>query len=260
MNRKFLTFFVSFAFIFSVSNFALAHEEVTDTFAAEKLCSSDVDKNKFDCEVNCCFSIGQTCRPAYHMQRLGKRFQASPLDWMRDYSLDTTLHLFKTKFSDFFEKIKEIAIYYNQDRKMYEKHVKDIKNNILSIHHFSSEKPLDEEHERFRRMMLNRANKVDNILNQSESIALVYSQETKDSFMPSDQKFIKKLSEIYPGKNIYLIVVRDSNVEGIQKKVIFEESNLKIIEFTFSDIGVNWTGNKAAWDEVINHIRLVRKF
>lgn len=67
--------------------------------------------SSFAIDVNCCFSIGQTCRTAYHIQRLGKRFQASPLDWMRDYSLDTCIHFLKTKFSDFFEEIKELPLW-----------------------------------------------------------------------------------------------------------------------------------------------------
>ncbi len=179
---------------------------------------------------------------------------------MRDYSLDTTIHLFKTKFSDFFEEIKELEPWPGERRG---RQVKDIKNNIISIHHFLFENPLNsEEHQKIRKMMLNRANKVDNILNQSDAIALVYGQEGKDSFMPSNDKlieFLKDFAKIYPGKNIHLIVVRNSEVEGIQKKVTFEENNLKITEFTFLDIGIDWTGNHTAWDEVINNIKLVRK-
>lgn len=243
---KFLTFiFLLTSFVHMSSNLGFAEEN-----------------KKFECEVNCCFSIGQNCKTAFHIQRHDKRFQASPLDWMRDYSLDVCLHLFKTKFQDFFEEIEERGIYYNNDRKIYEKHVKDVKNSILSVHHFSSKAPLNKEHQKFRKMMLNRANKVDNILNQSESIALVYSQENKNYSMPSNEKFIeflKSFAEIYPNKNIYLIVVRDAYVEGIQKKITFEEDNLKIIEFTFSDDGQDWTGNHNLWDEVMNCIKLVRK-
>lgn len=259
MNKKFLTFCISVAFIFPVSNFAFALEGVPSAFAEEKFSTSNVDKNKFECEVNCCFSIGQICKSAYHIQRHGKRFQASPLDWMRDYSLDTALHLFKTKFQDFFEEIYESESW---PHRAY-RNINDAKNHILSVHYFLKSIPVyGEEHQKFRKMMLNRANKVDDILNQSDSIALVYSQENKDSFMPSNDKlieFLKGFAEMYPGKKIYLIVVRNSEVEGIQKRVTFEENNLKIIEFTFSDIGINWTGNHTAWDEVINHIKLVRK-
>lgn len=241
---KFLTFiFLLISFVHMSSNLGFAEEN-----------------KKFECEVNCCFSIGQNCKTAFHIQRCGKRFQASPLDWMRDYSLDVCLHLFKTKFSDFFEEIYESESWPQYTTR----NVNDAKNKILSVHYFPKDIPMyGDEHQKFRKMMLNRANKVDNILNQSESIALVYSQENKNYSMPSNEKFIeflKSFAEIYPNKNIYLIVVRDAYVEGIQKKITFEEDNLKIIEFTFSDDGQDWTGNHNLWDEVINCIKLTRIF
>lgn len=245
--KKYIFKFLTFVFLL----ISLVHISSNLGFAEEN--------NKFECEVNCCFSIGQTCRPAYHIQRHGKRFQASPLDWMRDCSLDTCIHLFKTKFSDFFQEIKEFEPWPGEYRG---RHVKDIRHGITSIHHFLFENPLNhEEHQKFRKMMLNRANKVDNILNQSESIALVYSQECKNSFMPSNEKlieFLKSFSEIYPNKNIYLIVVRYAYVEGVQKEITFEEDNLKIIEFTFLDNGQDWTGNHNSWDEVMNCIKVTK--
>ncbi len=261
MKKKFLTFFISFAFIFSVSNFAFANGEVPNTSAVEKFSSSNVDENKFECEANCVLSIGQNCKSAYHIQRCGKRFQASPLDWMRDYSLDTALHLFKTKFLDFFDEVQEIGVYYNYEKNIYEKHVKDTKNEILSVHHFSAYKPLNEEHKKFREIMLNRASKIDNILNDSDSIALLYSHECMDSKFPEDGKlteFLKEFSKIYANKKIFLIVTKIDTVNDIEKKVLFEEHNLKIIKFTFRDCGSNWTGDHDAWDQVMKNIKLVK--
>ncbi len=263
-NCRFLICCFLSTFLFcTYSNLSFAQENSIDNFSMQNFPQTIENESKFECEVNCCFSIGQNCRAAYHIQKHGKRFQAAPLDWMRDYSLDTCLHLFKTKFSDFFEEIQEIGIYYNYDKQIYEKHIKDTKNNILSIHHFSSENSLSEEHQKFRKMMLNRASKVDRILDKSESIALVYSQDCVEKALPDNQnmiEFLKAFSEIYPDKKIYLIVIETDNIEGIKKKVTFEEDNFKIIKFTFWDCGQDWTGNNTLWDEVMNHIKLVKTF
>jgi hypothetical protein len=151
---------------------------------------------------------------------------------MRDYSLDTCLHLFETKFSDFFEEIKERS---SNDKL---RDIIDTKNNILSIHHFSSNKPLSEEHIRFRKLMAKRAEKIDKILNQSGSIALIYSQEQDVS--PSNKEkminFIKGFNKIYPNKKIYLIDVENANIDGIKQDIIFKQENLEIIRFTFLDM------------------------
>ncbi|MBR0423322.1 MAG: hypothetical protein IJJ04_01600 [Clostridia bacterium] len=120
--------------------------------------------------------------------------------------------------------------------------------------------PIKEEHQKFRKTMLNRANKLDEILKKSESIALVYSQECANTPFPDDQKlieFLKSFSEIYPGKKIYLILTKIENIKDVQNKIVFEENNLKIIKFTFWDYGENWTGNHSAWDKVIGSINLV---
>lgn len=233
------------------------NRELTDKAFSNK----NLDKD-FSCEVDCCFSIGQNCKSAHHIKRHGKRFQASPLDWMFNYSLNTCLHLFKTKFSDFFSEIEKIPYHPAQIPQCWA--VKDKNNGIISVHHFAKDKPLDsEQHQKFRKMMLRRANKVDKILKESDSIALVYSQQHISVNMPSDTeliKFLKEFAKIYPGKKIYLFAVETSNIAEMQKKVVFDDGNLKLIKFTFWDYGrLEWQGNPKEWDKVMNCIKLVHK-
>ena len=219
----------------------------------KKPCCAAADS---EISVNCIFSVGQTCRSAYHILKHGKRFQASPLDWMRDYSLDTCLHLFKTKFSDFFEKIEEKPPWPGSPCKS----VNDAKNNILSIHHFSKEKTIKEDQPRVSELMKKRADKVDKILKKSDAVALVYHQDS----MPSESEnkkmieFITGFGDIYPNKKIYFINIASSDIKDFKKEVIFEKDNLKIIRFTFWDAGPDWTGNHDAWAKVINYIKLVK--
>lgn len=207
-------------------------------------------------QVNCIFSVGQYCRAAYQIQKNGKRFQSSPLDWIKDYSLDTCLHLFQTKFSDFFEFIKEDGCCEGNRR------VWDTKNHILSIHYFPINAPLQEEHVKFRKIMLNRANKVDKILSDSESIALVMHQD----YMPSEEEtnkqidFLKKFSEIYPGKKIYFINVVCDNIKDMKRELVFENENLQLIRFSFYDMHEekHFSGNHEGWKRIMNCIELKR--
>ena len=52
-------------------------------------------------------SVGIDCRPAIQLKRAGLRKKSFPLDWQMRYSLDTVIHLFQTKFEDFFVDIEE---------------------------------------------------------------------------------------------------------------------------------------------------------
>ena len=202
--------------------------------------------------VNICFSIGKTCKPVWHLVRHCKRFQAAPLDWMRDCSLDTCLHLFRTKFSDFLEEVKEVKPWPGAECRT----VLDIKNNILSMHHFSKDKSFSEEHERVRKLMLRRAKRLDDMILKSKSIALIYGQDGESS----DENlidFIREFGKIYPNLKIYLVNVLNSEIEDIESKIIFNEENLEIIKFSFKDGGY-WTGNNVGWDVVMNFIDVVK--
>ena len=89
-------------------------------------------------------SVGNACRPAYHLALNDLRNEAYPLDWQMEYSLDTVIHLFKTKFSDFFVDIEEAVEFEAACRQ-----VKDVKNNIISIHHFPRNIELEKAQEEF---------------------------------------------------------------------------------------------------------------
>ncbi len=211
--------------------------------------------------VDCVFSIGAKCRPAYYIQKYNMRFQAAPLDWMMNYSLETAIHLFETKFCDFFEEIEEIP---NKSRKNC-KVIKDTKNGIISIHHFNKNSPLQVEHEKFREMMLNRASKVDEILNQADSIGLICDRSDVTTVQLIE--FAKKFSKIYPNKEIILINVVDVDTEVIHKSVLFKDDKLTIIQFVFSDKQPieeankfpKWTGNQMAWKSVTNNLKIKSK-
>ena len=88
------------------SNIYTKVEEFTNNINIELEKKLDTEIEQI--EVDGIFSIGDNCRPAHYLREHKLRTKAAPLDWMMKYSLDTVLHLFETKFTDFFVNIKEI--------------------------------------------------------------------------------------------------------------------------------------------------------
>ena len=209
-------------------------------------------------EVDCMIPIGEACRPCQHLRKNNLRISAFPLDWMMSYSLETTIHFFETKFADFFENIEEIPNKYCGNNKF----VKDTKNGVISIHHFRKDKPLESEHKKFRKMMLGRAEKLHNILENSHSIGLICNR--KDASDRGLINFIKKFSKIYPNKKITLINVVDKDIPDFKKSILFENQNLKIIQFTFKDMPPikgekkfpQWEGNPGCWKKIMKNIKV----
>lgn len=233
------------------------NNEIAQTAASSV--ESDIDDPDKIC-VDCIFSLGIACRPSGYLRDFNLRFQAAPLDWMSSYSLDTAAYLFETKFSDFFAEIEEVS---GKTDAGY-RSVNDTKNHISSIHHFKNDAPLLEEQKRFREKMLNRANKVDEILKNSSSIAFICdrSKATPEELI----SFLTRFDKIYPNKKIILINIKNSNIQDIKKDVLFENDNLKIIQFSFNDQPSSgdssdaWKGNKEIWSTIIKPISLSGKF
>ena len=165
-------------------------------------------------KCDCAFSIGPACRPAQWLRKTKKRFQSSPLDWMMRYSLDTALHFFENKFSDFFEDVEDTGEY-SDDQRM----VRDKKNGIVSMHHFNKKLSLGDAKSEVRNMMLRRAKEVDNILQNSDSIVLLCNRQ-KDS-LSELKKFIQGFSKLYPEKNITLMNVRSGGGNDPTRETVY---------------------------------------
>ncbi len=248
-----------FAFLLILSMCCSFHQEgvkASDTQSDSQTSCNTTTEDKYS--VDCIFSIGGECRPAAWIKKCGMRYQSSPLDWMMEYSLDTVIKLFKTKFEDFFEDIEEIPDKFCCDCKF----VRDKKNKIISIHHFHRDSPLNVEHEKFRKMMLCRANKADKILNESNTIGLICNRSDVTPF--EFMKFVEEFREIYPNKKIVLINIFNANIKEMKKSVLFKDDNSTIIQFTFLDKKRDedkdnipaWMGNAKEWQAVMDTIEL----
>lgn len=210
------------------------------------------DENKY--KIDLIFSIGIACRPAYHLQRVGFRQFASPLDWQRDYSLDTIIHLFKTSFADFFTEIREDLEYPGFHRRVF-----DTKNNICSVHHFERMVDIYENQEEFQKMMKNRFFRLDQAICKSSTIAIICNrEEQEDSFV----KFLKEFALLYPEKKITLINIYDKKIEGRIKSVLSINDFLEVHSYTFDDKSTDltrWQGDHENWNWVLRHYYLRKK-
>lgn len=240
---------------------ATEDNQTNNLVAASRVCNDEKDENKIKCEqieVDCMIPIGEACKPCQHLRKNNLRISAFPLDWMMSYSLETAIHFFETKFANFFENIEEIPNKYCGDHKF----VKDTKNGVISIHHFKKDEPLESEHKKFRTIMLGRAEKLHNILENSHSIGLICNR--KDASDKELIDFIEKFSKIYPNKKITLINVVDEDIPDFKKSILFENENLKIIQFTFKDVPPikdekkfpQWEGNPGYWKKIMENIKV----
>lgn len=163
---------------------------------------------------DCIFSVGPACRPAQWLRKTSKRFQASPFDWMMKYSLDTVIHCFKNKFSDFFEDAEATGEVVGSQRV-----VRDRKNGIVSMHHFSKYVSLQDDKKDVRAKMIRRGKRVDKILKKSNSIILICNRQ-RDS-LDDFKKFIRNFSKLYPDRNITLINIHSDNNSSVRSTTLY---------------------------------------
>ena len=200
-------------------------------------------------------SIGIACRPAMHLGINDLRCEAFPLDWQMAYSLDTVIHLFKSSFQDFFSDIEEDT---KQEGVEKNRRIIDIKNNIISIHHFPQSQELEETQREFRKKMIKRFTNLDRKLRESKRIVLVANRTES---LEQLKDFLKQFSQLYPHLEIKLINVRTvetKNSDKYERKCYHVAENLFIEEYLFNDVYNSETGemysargNISAWGNIL---------
>ncbi|MGB5417615.1 DUF1796 family putative cysteine peptidase, partial [Algibacter sp.] len=140
------------------------------------------------------FSVGIACRPAHYLKKYKLRLCSNPLDWMMSYSLETTAHLYQSKFNDFFiefeEKGENSNIFF------------DKKNEITSLH-FSE---IGTDNNAFNKKMKNRFKRANKRLKKADKICFI-SNRNENVNLFSD--FLKKMGTIYSGE-ITLINIKNN--------------------------------------------------
>ena len=141
--------------------------------------------------------IGPACRPAHQLQRHNLRKAAYPLDWMMDFSLDSVAHLLETGFEDFFVDIVEDEERTKKLNPGLEKnrYVKDVRNDIVSIHHFPREVDIDEGKIEFAKKMRTRARRFLDAIKRSSKTALVCN---RNDDIENFERFLVRVHDLYP--------------------------------------------------------------
>ncbi len=199
-------------------------------------------------------SIGSACRPAFHLKISDLRNEAYPLDWQWGYSLDTVIHLFKTKFLDFFVNIEEE----NDEWQGKHRQIRDVSNNIVSIHHFSREVEVEKEQKEFLKKMNKRFRNLDSKLENAKRVVLICN---RNDSIEKLEFFLKEFSLIYPHLEIKLINIRNNEKMELNEydtKRYMLSDYLSIEEYSFNDSfngftyeKADWRGNMKIWGDIL---------
>ena len=212
-----------------------------------------------DSRKECLFiSGGESCRPTYYLKKYNLRYQAYPLDW-QICSLKSAIHLYETKFNDFFKEYKDYPEKLIKSTKM--RYVRDTKNDIISMHHISSDKPIDEAVKDFVELMQKRYADLDESIKNHKRIIILGNHQVDVSQIKS---FVERLSKIYKGKEFLFVNIHKTKGNAFSHTITRLNDELKIIEFCFNDINKKgndpeknldfWKGNEEKWDKVMKYI------
>jgi hypothetical protein len=156
-------------------------------------------------------SVGITCKTAYYLKKHGLRSSANPLDWMMSYSLDTVIHLYKSKFNDFF-------VNFTKDEKEALKHNSpcwyvDTKNNIISQHY----PDIKNNNAEFRKKMMRRFKRTEKMLLKAQRICFISCRNDNVNIF---YNFLQVLGEIYPANITYINIRNINRQDGIRSSPI----------------------------------------
>lgn len=204
------------------------------------------------------FSVGPACRPASFLKEDMMRVVASPLDWQMNYSLDTVLHLFETGFSDFFLDIAEDV---NRSGAGENRYVTDIKNQIVSIHHFPKTSSCHAFQPAFIERVRKQYSKLNRHIKKAQTVALLCN---RNESVEKLGEFLKKFASLYSGKTFLMINVRHTpalHKNTILKEEYFFSERCILHEYSFNDVNQipnrEWKGNLDCWHTVLSRYRFL---
>ena len=203
-------------------------------------------------------SVGPACRPAQQVKHGGLRFTAAPMDWMQLYPLQAVTHIFETEFADFFAEIEDIT----PEPGKKNRRVVDTKNDICSIHHFSSKDSLEKGQAEVRKTMRKRYKRIHGFLRKAERICFVCNREDSVEALLA---FLADFGRLYPHAHMVMVNMRHTDTDGISMKK-FTDGRCTVYEAYFrdenplgTDIASNpeaWHGNTPRWQQVLKHVHL----
>ena len=224
-------------------------------------CKAYLNFTKKNRHFDIILSVGAECRPAYYLKKYDLRVCKNPLDWM-SCSLDTVVHLHRTKFNDFFVDFVEDK---QRSLEMNNPCYIDIKNNILAIH----EAETGRNNREFRKKTADRFEILNSILLNANKICFISARnESMDVF----KNFLKSMAEQYSGNMTYINIRNNESFADVSYTKRHKEKTSKkmeLIEYEFYDIHPDgddskintdaWTGNYVVWDNIMKGISVKKQ-
>lgn len=137
--------------------------------------------------------------------------------------------------------------------------IKDIKNNIVSIHHFPNEIPIEKSQEVFLQQMNKRFQRLDENLNKAKKIVLIGNRIEKAEELGI---FLTKFSALYPHLEICLLNMRNDDMMDaasyhrnfceIDEKLTLEEYSFLDTWDCFTHERAGWKGNRGMWTKILS--------
>ncbi|RDU63571.1 hypothetical protein CQA53_08360 [Helicobacter didelphidarum] len=119
-------------------------------------------------------SVGDACKPAFHLQESRLRRFATPIDWMKHYELNDVTLMFQYNFSGFFENFYEDTTQNTGNNCRY---IVDSKNTMVSIHAFPKDKDIQVQYPLFISTMKRRFERMKSAIKNAQHILFVSARE-----------------------------------------------------------------------------------
>ncbi len=203
-------------------------------------------------------SIGCTCRSAKQLQRNKLRICSSPLDWMMSYTLKDAAELFRTGFSAFFSDIREHPNNGEKNRV-----VEDVRNGMLSLHHFPVSLSLEDGREAYRKRAERHFANTHRFLSDADRFVMV-THSTED--IESVCGFIDSMKALYKADIVHINI--RNGMEAKRETVNLANGSI-LYDYTFDDINFTekrgipgrWLlGNDCEWRRILGKCRRTGKF
>ena len=196
------------------------------------------------------FTVGPHCRPAGQLRENNMKRTRFPLDWL-GFSAGTLIHCMDSAYSDFFLEYREEPYEEAEPQKYYV--VRDVKNNIASMHEMPLEKPLEEAVRAFRTLTKERWDQFASRMASAESVILFGAfPEPKDA-----QNILQAFQKHFPNTAFHMVNV--SHRKNCPEDEIYCTHPCDCFDQYYmceEFVPYEWKGNLPGWKAVLSHYSL----
>lgn len=194
-------------------------------------------------------SLGERCMTAHQMRLNKLRSESNPFDWLITSDINAVVDTLLNDWSQFFLKENLVIQSVGPEHTT----VMDSATGFVSVHDFSSNKPFNEEYDRFVVKYKRRINRFKDLVRSSKSILFVRTNATELQI-----ETLQRLTRLNPYAKIEFLIVNTTTTTTI-KQLPSKYENVHIYEISNQpDLNYDvWMGNHAHWKTVLSHFTLI---